>query len=92
MLISGYKLLVSGMQTPESTKMRGNSRKAMTPLRYKDESDDEDYSKNVTPKRGRPAFKTSIVTPRVGRGRPRKNAETPNRSSVSTPGRTPRRV
>jgi hypothetical protein len=95
MVVIGFELFVLGMQTPESTNKRGRPRKVLTPLKYRDEfSDDEDLYKIATPKRGRgrPAFKTSIVTPRVGRGRPRLNAATPGKTSVSTPGRTPRRV
>jgi AT hook motif len=95
MVMIGFESFVSGMQTPEATKTRGRPRKAITPLKYRDKmSDDEDYFKNTTPKRGRgrPAFKTSIVTPRVGRGRPRLNAATPGKTSVSAPGKTPRKV
>jgi hypothetical protein len=95
MVMIGSEKFVSGMQTPEATKTRGRPRNALTPLKYRDErSDDEGHSKIATPKRGRgrPAFKTSIVTPRVGRGRPRLNAATPGKTSVSTPGKTPRKV
>ncbi|XP_065342736.1 uncharacterized protein Orc1 [Cloeon dipterum] len=64
-----------------------SARQNRSPLRYKDsESSDEEEKEDspvVQKKRGRPAFKTSVQTPKIGkgRGRPQSTVGTPKRGT-----------
>ncbi|CAB3366454.1 Hypothetical predicted protein [Cloeon dipterum] len=63
-----------------------SARQKRSPLRYKDSESSDEEEKEDSPvvhkKRGRPAFKTSVQTPkRKGRGRPQSTVGTPKRGT-----------